>query len=228
MKCSNSSSLGCCAIGNSLRGEGVESTGIRGCRVPFVVVRPTDHSLPAHTLHPERFAYPFVCALCVCQALASFSPDKLAALLSLLIAVIDQNRPEVGEQEGSTQALSTPHPSVRAPRKQSDKKGLGPKKKAAGVVSEATPSAADVGSAVRRVSCTGNVGSSAVDHSGSDGGGSADTAGRRVAAVASAGARQELLQRACLRLFVTGMDLFFPSCAQRYSLLARYLSKYLR
>lgn len=103
-----------------------------------------------------------------------------------------------------------------------------PKNKAAGVVSEATASTADIGTAVRRVSCTGSVGSSALDHSGGDGGGSADAGGRRAVAVGSAGARQDLLQRACLRLFVTGMDLFFPSCAQRYSLLARYLSKYLR
>ncbi|CAN0514281.1 unnamed protein product, partial [Ectocarpus sp. 12 AP-2014] len=76
--------------------------------------------------------------------------------------------------------------------------------------------------------CTGSVGSSALDHSGGDGwSASADTGGRRAVAVGSAGARQDLLQRACLRLFVTGMDLFFPSCAQRYRLLARYLSKYL-
>lgn len=49
-----------------------------------------------------------------------------------------------------------------------------------------------------------------------------------VALVAGAETRRDLMQRACLRLFVTGMDLFFPSCAQRCSLLARYLSKYLR
>lgn len=37
-----------------------------------------------------------------------------------------------------------------------------------------------------------------------------------------------LLQNACLRLFVTGMDLFYPTCEERCSLLSRYLTKYLR
>lgn len=39
---------------------------------------------------------------------------------------------------------------------------------------------------------------------------------------------QQLLQNACLRLFVTGMDVFYPTCEQRCSLLVRYLTKYLR
>ncbi|CAM9746464.1 unnamed protein product, partial [Laminaria digitata] len=46
-------------------------------------------------------------------------------------------------------------------------------------------------------------------------------------AVAVEAARRSLLQTACLRLFVTVMDLFFPTCAERCNLLARYLSKYL-
>lgn len=37
-----------------------------------------------------------------------------------------------------------------------------------------------------------------------------------------------LLQEACLRLFVTGMDLFYPSCEERCNLLTLYLTKYLR
>lgn len=80
-------------------------------------------------------------------------------------------------------------------------------------ISGTPPSATKSANAVDRVSCTGVTG--------------AEVRGA-VAVAAGAQAHRDLLQRACLRLFVTGMDLFFPSCAQRCSLLARYLSKYLR
>lgn len=156
------------------------------------------------------------------QALASFSPDHVGPLLALLIAVIDQDRPVAVTEPQQSPPFSYSH-------KQSTGSGiLGDRKVKAAAQASATapPSATDAGNAVRRVSCTGVPG-----HITLQGGGSGSESGERrgaVAAAAGAEARRDLLQRACLRLFVTGMDLFFPSCAQRCSLLARYLSKYLR
>lgn len=73
-----------------------------------------------------------------------------------------------------------------------------------------------VNNAVRRVSCAG-VGNALSSKRASFDGSLEGNDGRKA-----------LLQNACLRLFVTGMDLFFPSCGERCSLLAMYLSKHLR
>lgn len=148
-----------------------------------------------------------------------FSPDHVTPLLELLIAVIDQDQPILGQEE-STQddrgSLSQDEPLVQSPPSLAgvDERGL--RGKATGV-SEFPISDSKASPVVHRVSCTGV-------------GARADGVGRGTVPSVAAGAeaRRELLQRACLRLFVTGMDLFFPSCAQRCSLLARYLSKYLR
>lgn len=86
------------------------------------------------------------------------------------------------------------------------------------------PEAKKDGNAVRKVSCAGvrsPSDSSDVNVDGMVGVGGSG-------AVAVEAARRGLLQTACLRLFVTVMDLFFPTCAERCNLLARYLSKYLR
>lgn len=79
---------------------------------------------------------------------------------------------------------------------------------------------------VRVVSCKGKrlVGGGAAKSAN-------DSVGWNASAVegeAEGGGTQRLLQNACLRLFVTGMDLFYPTCEERCSLLARYLTKYLR
>lgn len=77
--------------------------------------------------------------------------------------------------------------------------------------------------AVVRVSCVGNGGHAPLPSYGQ--------ASVRPAAAGgdeSPGAMQDLLQEACLRLFVTGMDLFYPSCEERCNLLTLYLMKYLR
>jgi len=193
-----------------------------------VVVRP--RRLPAV---PSSCPVPFRAASF--QALASFSPDHVAPLLALLIAVIDQDRPSVGEQgqgQGEDGQLTPPTPAPSPAHEQSPAGGGGgdgggaedPRKAAEASAASGKPppsAAAGTGDAVQRVSCTG-----------ADAGGAADASWGAAAATATAEAaaeaRRDLLQRACLRLFVTGMDLFFPSCAQRCSLLARYLSKYLR
>lgn len=83
---------------------------------------------------------------------------------------------------------------------------------------------AAVGSKVRVVSCEGTlvVNGAMSDGHGDSGGQARGFEGR---------AKEEgnnLLQNACLRLFVTGMDLFYPTCGERCSLLSRYLTKYLR
>lgn len=155
------------------------------------------------------------------QALAFFSPDHVTPLLELLIAVIDQDRPAVEQQESKQYDESPPaslssQPSVQSPPKLGDGDESRPRRKVA-ETTEARTSDSKAGTAVHRVSCT-YVGTRA------------DGRGKRGVAAGTicTEARRELLQRACLRLFVTGMDLFFPSCAQRCSLLARYLSKYLR
>lgn len=145
----------------------------------------------------------------------------MGPLLDLLIAVIDQDRPT---SVADLPPVSSPPP----PHNQSaDADNHGEQTTAAAASATATPSTKEAGLAVRRVSCV-----CVADHTtlrGGDGGGSGgELEAAAAAAAAGAEARRGLLQRACLRLFVTGMDLFFPSCAQRCSLLARYLSKYLR
>ncbi|CAM9143892.1 unnamed protein product [Scytosiphon promiscuus] len=153
-------------------------------------------------------------------ALALFSPHHVTPLLELLIAVIDQDRPAV-EHQGSGQDNRSPSPSfppqpcVQSHLKPGGRSELETRESAAGVA-ETIPSDSKAGTTVQRVSCLG------VSAHG-------DWMGQGAVAAVAAGAeaRRELLQKACLRLFITGMDLFFPSCAQRCSLLARYLSKYL-
>lgn len=159
----------------------------------------------------------------VCQALASFSPDHVGPLLDLLIAVIDQDRPAAAAEPRQSPPPASSPPSSLKKSADNDNDG-GRKTKAAVASATASASATGTGDAVRRVSCAG---ADSRATSRSDGGGSKEERGAEEAA-AGAEARGDLMQRACLRLFVTGMDLFFPSCAQRCSLLARYLSKYLR
>ena len=138
-----------------------------------------------------------------------FSPQNLVSLLDILVAVIDQDLPNVLKQHdppSRNQTASfnrTPEASSRDP--------ADPPKADADVATGEGRVAA--GAAVVRVSCS--KGSIPAESTGGD----ESHAGR--------GGRA-LLQSACLRLFVTGMDLFFPSCAERCSLLARYLYKHLR
>lgn len=89
---------------------------------------------------------------------------------------------------------------------------------------EPNPGPEEGGNAVRKVSCTGVRTSS--NSSKTDMGGMVGAGGSGVVAVETA--RRGLLQTACLRLFVTVMDLFFASSAERCNLLARYLSRFLR
>lgn len=148
----------------------------------------------------------------------------MGPLLALLIAVVDQDRPAaVAEPQQSPPPASFPSSLKQSTEDDDD----GHRNTKAAVASATLPpSATDAGNAVRKVSCAGVAGSTALR--GGDGGGGEGEGRGAVAAVAGAEARRDLLQKACLRLFVTGMDLFFPSCAQRCSLLARYMSKYLR
>lgn len=78
------------------------------------------------------------------------------------------------------------------------------------------------GNAVRQVSCTiGAVLPVSANNEDIRG-------GERVTVPGVEAVLKGRLQMACLRLFVTGMDLFFPSCAERYCLLAKNLYKYLK
>lgn len=86
------------------------------------------------------------------------------------------------------------------------------------------PGAKKSSNSVRKVSCAGVRSPSDSSKAGMDGVVRAGGSG----AVSVEMARRGLLQTACLRLFVTVMDLFFPSSAERCNLLARYLSKFLR
>lgn len=152
------------------------------------------------------------------QALETFSPNHVVPLLDLLIAVIDQDGPAVGQRDHCRSSSFSP---------EGVDSGIDPQKTVA-TISETRPSTTKAGNAVERVSCTGVTRRATL--CGDHGEGGPAGAGVRGAVAVAAGTQthRDLLQRACLRLFVTGMDLFFPSCAQRCSLLARYLSKYLR
>lgn len=142
--------------------------------------------------------------------------------MDLLIAAIDQDRPAASTEPRQSPLPASSPPSSHKQSADNDNDG-GRKTKAAVASATAPPSATDAGNAVRRVWCAGTGGRTTLRSGGSGSG-----EDREAVAVAGAEVRRDLMQRACLRLFVTGMDLFFPSCAQRCSLLARYLSKYLR
>eukprot|EP00752_Nemacystus_decipiens_P002251 g2132.t2 len=193
---------------------GVDGGGVGQAELDAAVVLSAVNILTNHMFQLIRGSSPAV-------ALASFSPDHVGPLLDLLIAVIDQDRPATATEPRQSPPASSPSSSHK--RNAANDHGGGRKTRAP-TPSATPPSATDADNAVRRVSCKGTGGRTTLSSGDVSGG---EERGAVAATVAGAEARRGMLQRACLRLFVTGMDLFFPSCAQRCSLLARYLSKYL-
>lgn len=168
------------------------------------------------------------------QALEAFSADHLARLLGILLAVIDRDQPLHSEQPQEQPSFhntgATGTVDRESPRSQSHSAGATqgmavPTSPGSKLPHSPSPTPeAGAGGNVRVVSCTGTSGGLARAGLGPTevGGLSGTEEGR------GWGGTKVLLQKACLRLFVTGMDLFYPSCEDRCSLLAQYLTKYLR